>query len=248
VLAVGRSPRLPIMAAMMEQKRLDQATVLIISDDAAFSGAVAARWQTERHVPAFTLMSGGLCHGLDPEGFDLAIVGGVSAAALPSITNALEAAERAVVFVLEGECPAQTLREAQSRGLVIRRREDWLDTLVMLASEVLRRCEATVRARNAEEASASLQAHATLGRYVLEMRHTLNNTLTSVLGNSELLLLEPGPLSSSARSQLETIRNMALRMHEILQRFSSLEKELNVVALQAGREASFKSRSAAAGS
>ena len=34
-------------------------------------------------------------------------------------------------------------------------------------------------------------------------------------------------------AQIETIRNMALRIHEIMQRFSSLEKEMNVVAQQA---------------
>lgn len=64
---------------------------------------------------------------------------------------------------------------------------------------------------------------------MLDMRHSLNNALTSVLGNSELLLLEPGSLSANARAQIETIRNMALRMNEVLQRFSSLEKELHVV-------------------
>src|SRR6202521_4880794 len=85
-----------------------------------------------------------------------------------------------------------------------------------------------------------------VGRYMLEMRHGLNNALTSVLGNSDLLLLEPGSLSAPARAQIETIRNMALRIHEVLQRFSSLEKEMNMVALQAERD-SGKSRVAVAG-
>jgi signal transduction histidine kinase len=78
------------------------------------------------------------------------------------------------------------------------------------------------------------------------MRHNLNNALTSVLGNSELLLLEPGSLSAPARSQMETIRSMALRMHEILQRFSSLEKELTVVAKQAERETKMSSQAVGA--
>ena len=66
-----------------------------------------------------------------------------------------------------------------------------------------------------------------------EMKHSVNNALTSVLGNSDLLLLEPGSFSAQTRAQVETIRNMALRIHEIMQRFSSLEKEMNVVAQQA---------------
>ena len=82
---------------------------------------------------------------------------------------------------------------------------------------------------------------------MLEMRHSLNNALTSVLGNSELLLIEPGSLSANARSQIDTIRNMALRMHEILQRFSSLEKELSFVERQAEKENNTKSRVASVG-
>jgi hypothetical protein len=81
---------------------------------------------------------------------------------------------------------------------------------------------------------------------MLEMRHSLNDALTSVLGNSDLLLLEPGTLSAQSRAQVETIRNMALRIHEIMQRFSSLEKEMNVVAQQAQRDAG-KSYGVAAG-
>jgi signal transduction histidine kinase len=75
-----------------------------------------------------------------------------------------------------------------------------------------------------------------LGRYMLDMRHGLNNALTSLLGNSDLLLIEPGSLSAQARGQIETIRNMTLRIHEVMQRFSSLEKEMNVEAQQAARE------------
>jgi signal transduction histidine kinase len=98
------------------------------------------------------------------------------------------------------------------------------------------RSRAESRARAAEQSCTTLDRQATLGRYMLEMRHSLNNALTSVLGNSDLLLLEPGSLSAQTRSQIETIRNMALRIHEIMQRFSSLEKEMNVVAQQAGND------------
>jgi len=83
---------------------------------------------------------------------------------------------------------------------------------------------------------------------MLEVRHTLNNALTSVMGNSELLLLEPHSLSAASRSQIETIRNMGVRMHEILQRFSSIEKELNAVEQQAENEARTRVRTAAASS
>jgi hypothetical protein len=60
------------------------------------------------------------------------------------------------------------------------------------------------------------------------------------------LLLEPGSLSAQARAQLETVRNMTLRIHEVLQRFSSLEKEMNVAAREAEKD-SGKLYAAAAG-
>ncbi len=90
----------------------------------------------------------------------------------------------------------------------------------------LRREEATARAPRAEHAAAARERDAILGRYMLEMRHSFNNALTAVLGNSELLLLEPGALSAQARDQMDTIHTMALRLREVMQRFSSLENEL----------------------
>jgi len=83
-----------------------------------------------------------------------------------------------------------------------------------------------------------------LGRYMLDTRHAINNALTSVLGNAELLLLDTR-LSDTVTSQVETIRNMALRMHEILQRFSSLEKELTVVEKQTENDSRARSRAVA---
>jgi signal transduction histidine kinase len=58
----------------------------------------------------------------------------------------------------------------------------------------------------------------------------LNNALTSVLGNSELMLLEPGAFSADVRDQLSTIHSMALRIHDVLQRFSSMEMEIRLTA------------------
>ena len=49
------------------------------------------------------------------------------------------------------------------------------------------------------------------------------------------------------RAQIETIRNMTLRIHEIMQRFSSLEKEMNVVAQQAEQDSGKSYAATAAG-
>jgi signal transduction histidine kinase len=102
---------------------------------------------------------------------------------------------------------------------------------------MLGRASSEQRAAEAESAASLAHAEATLGRYMSEMRHTVNNALTSVLGNAELMQLEPG-LPASVLAQADTIRNMALRLHEIFQRFSSIEKELNVLARESGKTAS----------
>ncbi len=204
---------------------MNQPTVLILADDAEFARAIMARWQTERSVPAFTVVSSDVWSGVNAASYELAIVGEVRPALLTSILKGLDAAAKPVIYVA-GPTQVQSAREAHPRILLFRRHEGWVDNLIVLAGEVLRRVEVAARARRAEQASAASQRHATLGRYVLEMRHSFNNALTSVLGNAELLLLDPHAFNPEIREQIDTIHTMGLRMHEIMQRFSSLETEM----------------------
>ena len=220
---------------------MDQPTVLIVSDDPEFSAGVTGRWQAENNVPDFILMGGDLCQDPDPEAFDLAIVGEVRVG-IPAILRGLGETAKPVLV-----CDEHARSSRDGNVVVLRKSEGWQDALVLVACETLRRSEANAALRRMEEANTLLDRQATLGRYMLDMRHTLNNSLTSVLGNSELLLLEPGSLSAASRAQIETVRNMALRMHEVLQRFSSLEKELKVVDEQSAREGGRKHWSAGAG-
>jgi signal transduction histidine kinase len=231
-------------------------TVLIISDDADFSRRVTARWQAERMVPTFTLLSGQLWPRFAVDAFDVAIVDQLPRELLSVVLEPLHSTGRPVFCLCHDTMTAQLIRERWPRISTLRHNDvvnkdgwskaesneqgwgegGWLETLVLASTEALHRSRAESRARAAELSCAELDRQATLGRYMLEMRHSLNNALTSVLGNSDLLLLEPGSLSAQTRAQIETIRNMALRIHEIMQRFSSLEKEMNVVAQQAGRD------------
>ena len=201
-------------------------TVLIIGDDAEFARDVVNRWQAERTVPAFTLMSSAVWQGADA-GFDLAVLGPLPWDRLSPLLRTLENSFDTPVLCVAAESGVvQRIREEFPRVLALRNREDWLETTVLLGAEALRRVEAKARAREAEQAAAASHHHAVLGRYMLEMRHNLNNALTSVLGNTELLLLEPGAFPPEIRNQLNTIHAMALRIHEILQRFSSLDLEM----------------------
>jgi signal transduction histidine kinase len=212
-------------------------TVLIISDEVDFTRRVTARWQMERNVPTFTLLSGDLWPRFAVDVFDVAIVGELRRDLLSVVLEPLHSTGRPVFCVCHDAATGQLVHERWPRVALLRPSEHWLETLVLAASEAVHRSRAEARARTAEAACATLDRQAMLGRYMLEMRHNLNNALTSVLGNSDLLLLEPGSLSAQTRAQIETIRNMTLRIHEIMQRFSSLEKEMNVVAQQAEQDA-----------
>jgi signal transduction histidine kinase len=226
---------------------VDAPTVLIISDEAEFSRRVTARWQMERTVPAFTMLGGDLWPRFAADVFDVAIVGDLRRELLSVVLEPLHSTSQPIFCVCRDTATAQLVRERWPRISILRPSEHWLETLVLAASEAVHRSRSESRARSAEVACASLERQATLGRYMLEMRHNLNNALTSVLGNSDLLLLEPGSLSAQTRAQIETIRNMTLRIHEIMQRFSSLEKEMNVAAQQAENDSGKSYATVAAG-
>jgi signal transduction histidine kinase len=215
---------------------VDTQTVLIISDDVEFSRRITARWQMERNVPTFTVLSGELWPRFAADVFDVAIVGPLRRDLLSVVLEPLHSTSQPI-FCLCADAPtAQLVRERWPRVNILHPSEHWLETLVLAGAEAVHRSRSEARARAMELSCMTLQREATLGRYMLEMRHSMNNALTSVLGNSDLLLLEPGSLSAQTRSQIETIRNMTLRIHEIMQRFSSLEKEMNVVAQQAVKD------------
>jgi len=198
--------------------------VLIIADEAEFARSVVGRWQMERIVPAFTLMSSDLCQTANFSVHGIAILG-PRVRGREAVLSALEnSGIPALVVAADGD--ASQVRSMRPRALVLRQTDGWLDVLIQMAGEILRRAEAQRYLQHAEQVVAASQRHATLGRYMLEMRHGLNNCLTSVLGNAELLLLEPGMLSAEARDQVHTIHTMAMRMHEVMQRFSSLESEM----------------------
>jgi signal transduction histidine kinase len=222
-------------------------TVLIISDEVDFSRRIAARWQLQRNAPAFTVLGGDLWPRFAADVFDVAIVGELRRELLSVVLEPLHSTGQPIFCVCQDGPTAQLVHERWPRISVLRRTEHWLEALVLAGSEAVHRSRAESRARAAESSCAALDRQAMLGRYILDMRHDLNNALTSVLGNSDLLLLEPGSFSAQTRAQIETIRNMALRIHEIMQRFSSLEKEMNVVAQQAERDSGRAYAATAAG-
>ena len=226
---------------------MEAPTVLIISDEVDFSRRITARWQMERSAPAFTVLSGELWPRFAVDVFDVAIVGELRRELLSVVLEPLHSTGQPIFCVCQDGPTAQLVRDRWPRVSVLRR----VRTLARNSGSGRERGGASFTSRiprsRRRTCLRGLERQATLGRYMVEMRHNLNNALTSVLGNSDLLLLEPGSLSAQTRAQIETIRNMTLRIHEIMQRFSSLEKEMNVVAQQAERDSGKSYAATAAG-
>ena len=204
---------------------MERPTVVIISEEPEFSTAVTRRWLQEPKVPSFVLLESSSSHHLGRGGFDLAVIGGASPESISEVLETIAPTGRAVIHVsrANGHSPQSphvvTLPEIQQ----------WPDLLVTLGTQVLARERARAELTRLMESSGRIEHEATLGRYMLDVRHNLNNALTSILGNSDLILFDQVYLSPTTREQIETIRNMGMRMNEILQRFSSLQKEMELI-------------------
>ena len=202
---------------------------VIISDSTDFGRTLMARWQAEREVPAFTLLSAEFWDHARVVSGDVAVIAPLPRARLEPVLRSLAASGTAAVCAADDPGTWAWARSLHPRALVIAHQDAWADTLVTFCAEVLARVASQERAVQAERLAADNQHYATLGRYIVEMRHSFNNAMTSLLGNAELLLMEPGAFSARVREQLGTIRSMAMRMNQMMLRLSSLEAEMEIV-------------------
>ena len=202
------------------------ASVLILTDETEFARLLTSCWQAERQAPGITVLSSELWKDHEALPHDLVVVGPVLDGKLPGILRSLEPAAAVILCVPTDSREFSQLKSRYPRLVHIPLREDWAQTLLLVAGESLRRAEALRLSKQAESRAAKSEHQATLGRYMMDMKHSVNNALTSMLGNAELLLLEPGQLSSQSLAQIKTIHSMALRINEVMQRFSSLASEM----------------------
>jgi len=205
---------------------LQTSSILILTDDSEFACLLSSCWRAERRSPKLTVLESHASKALDSEDYDLIVIGPAIDTNISGILGALPPAVAAIFCTPSDSREIHQLRSRYPNLLHVPLRDEWTKTLVLVASESLRRAAAVRDARHAMSRAAQSERDAILGRYMLEMKHTVNNALTSILGNAELLLLEPGQLSAQSLQQVKTVHQMSLRIHEVMQRFSSLASEI----------------------
>jgi len=200
--------------------------LLLISDQSGFARDVIARWQMQPHLPEFTALNSELFRSATASPFEVALAGDVHPGRSAEVLSLLNRGTASAIYVAASAESVHTLRRDFPRVTVVPRHDAWLDTVVLVSEELLKRAEISVHLNRLEQNARAQQAYAALGKYMLEMRHGFNNALTSVLGNAELLLLQSEVLDAGMQEQLETVHAMTLRLHEMMQRFTSLELEM----------------------
>jgi signal transduction histidine kinase len=208
---------------------LQSMNALILTDDGEFARMLTACWQMERKLPALSVVTSELWKSGESVAPDLIVIGPLRGGRLADVLGKMLPS---AAVILCAPCDANELgfvRKRYPRLLHVPLREDWTQVVMLVAGESLRRTEALRQAKKADERAARNANDAVLGRYMIDMKHSMNNAMTSLLGNAELLLLEPGELSAQSLAQIKTIHTMALRINEVMQRFSSLASEMREV-------------------
>jgi len=200
--------------------------ILVVSDDTEFVRTLSARWRKENHSPSITAVSTHVSGQADTSGYLLVVVGPLREGAVLPPSPALHV--DSTVCAVGDLGSLASVRAKHADWLLVPEYPGWTEALLSVAREVLRRTAAEKRAREAELTNHAHQRFGVLGRSLLEARPGMVNALTSLIGNADLILLSEEPLPSECREQVRTIRTMALRLNEMVQRLSSLESEMEL--------------------
>lgn len=200
--------------------------VLIVSDDPEFVDLLKRSWQAFPCAPEFAVLRKH-CSGELPIGAVTVIDGSGELFRF--------AEKQGLVLAITDDEPLPVVGGNLRRVLRISRSAGWADIAVALANEGVLRVDAQQRVAELEQQLLSPERFAALGRLFAEERHGLGNAMTSVLGNSELLLMEPG-LRAEVHGQLKIIHEMSLKIFESLQRMTSLDMEMQIAEREAEQE------------
>lgn len=202
-----------------------QKKVLIVSDDAEFTEALWQSWQRAGRTPEFEVAT--RAKAGEAQGSSVAVLDGSEA------LLRLAAAVPLAIAITDEE-PLPETPGAGRRVVRITRAKGWAEIAAALVLESVLREEAQQRAEDAEGRLQQSERFCALGRFIAGESHGLANALTSVLGHSELMMMEEG-VPDEVRQRLATIHASSMGIHGILQRLSGLDRELQMAERRAER-------------
>ena len=206
-------------------------TIWVVSDDPAFKNAVIESCNRGAS-PSLELL--------------FADSAGVSALSGVVVLDGAEPVSRLTreaslaIIVDSGEVEEAIASTAQ-RVVRLRREAGWADVAALLALDTCRCEQAVSQLAELQEKLQAAERFAELGKGFLGEKHGLANALTSVMGHAELMLTD-STLPEDVRRKIGTVHAMSVRIHEVLQRLASLDRDLQTadqqVALERARKAS----------
>jgi signal transduction histidine kinase len=212
-------------------------TILMISDDASLYARTRLELQARGATLRIAMVSNVDAAWLVVEGETPAVILLEEAAVKLRDERGSRLRLSAVVSFLAGYAPVvvlgNELRPAELDALVAAGAADYVclpqNSLLVAADLVERRLK---QSRQSEESAAAAKSESelTAACHAVEnfgqlLRHELNNPLTGILGNAELLLSEvkrknDGRLPQGGQIRLETIAALAVRLRETVRRLS----------------------------
>ena len=195
-----------------------QEKVLIISDDPEFRGAILRSLQCVGPVPESAVVRPDRLDGCPLN--RVAVLDG--AKALPLLPDEVSL----VVVVTDGEAMPE-LVDAGRRVVQLRRGTGWTEIAAALALENILGERALRQVEEMEELLCGTKRFSTLGKFIAGQQHELANALTSLMGHAELLMTQRD-VPDDVQRKIGTVHAMSLRICDVLQQLSSLDRELQM--------------------
>ena len=197
---------------------VDGLNVLLVTADAAFAGQVAEGLARGRSVPHVVVAGtlGGARHQLEMGVPSVIFLDETFSGDGPRDTLTREMARHAPVVVAVSPAHQAELAPLISMGEVdcVASTGNFLPIVLALLDRRLRWVTHSLRYEEALAADEAVDFGSLL-------RHELNNPLTGILGNAEMLLRHREGLMRDAVLRVETIADLAVRLRETIRRISN---------------------------
>jgi signal transduction histidine kinase len=203
-------------------------TALLITDDSDFRRNVVELWSIDGKPPLVVCVPSEQSPGGEVAWCDAVILGPVRPENLATALLATASGPPAVAFLPWGVSLPQ-VQAANPNILPLHSSDDAVELAVLIGNALLRRTAIERQLRQEQSEVRDSRRNAALGRFMIESRHSFNNALTTVLGTAELLLLlDASRLDDEQREQVRTVHAMAMRLYQMIVRFSALEAEMKL--------------------